>query len=49
MAIALLNAGNPATSVSGRLRFDLVAALALVAAVVLGVVPGAKAFSSLTA
>jgi di/tricarboxylate transporter len=30
---------------SGRLRFDLVAALALVAAVVLGVVPAAKAFS----
>ena len=30
---------------SGRFRFDLVAALALVAAVVLGVVPGAKAFS----
>ncbi|HYP31745.1 MAG TPA: SLC13 family permease [Burkholderiaceae bacterium] len=31
--------------VSGRLRFDLVAALALVTAVGLGVVPGAKAFS----
>jgi len=30
---------------SGRLRFDLVAALALVVAVVLGVVPSAKAFS----
>lgn len=30
---------------SGRLRFDLVAALALVTAVVLGVVPGARAFS----
>ena len=30
---------------SGRLRFDLVAALALVAAVALGVVPSAKAFS----
>ena len=30
---------------SGRLRFDLVSALALVAAVVLGVVPGSKAFS----
>jgi di/tricarboxylate transporter len=30
---------------SGRLRFDLVAALALVTAVLLGVVPAAKAFS----
>jgi di/tricarboxylate transporter len=30
---------------SGRMRFDLVAALALVTAVVLGVVPAAKAFS----
>ena len=38
-------AGMLVAFMSGRLRFDLVAALALVTAVVLGVVPGAKAFS----
>jgi di/tricarboxylate transporter len=41
----LVIAGMLALFMSGRLRFDLVAALALVVAVALGVVPSAKAFS----
>ena len=41
----LVIAAMLALFMSGRLRFDLVAALALVVAVVLGVVPSAKAFS----
>jgi len=38
-------AGMLCLFVSDRLRYDLVAALALSAAVVLGIVPGSKAFS----
>ena len=41
----LVIAAMLALFMSGRLRFDLVAALALVVAVALGVVPSAKAFS----
>ena len=41
----LVIAGMLALFMSGRLRFDLVAALSLVVAIVLGVVPSAKAFS----
>ena len=41
----LVIAAMLAAFMSGRLRFDLVAALSLVTAVVLGVVPTAKAFS----
>ncbi len=41
----LVIAGMLALFMSGRLRFDLVAALSLVVAVALGVVSGAKAFS----